>query len=332
MSERRDSTEQNKKKKKASSISRRSILRKSAAGAGLSVAGLAQPVFAQEDTDEDELGRLEALPEVQSILRELGLNEIPNGKSAKTTEVEGSTDVAVTEVELDYGTLQIGEFDGETNAAFTFDAENSSNTPEELSGVPSEADAWLIGSETGAVFVRTATEGERDAILSSVPAEDTETTLVYTRSDIDGFHVDVLDPIDDHETPVEAGVTTEKERTDSEFVRYEVSAADEDSSMVLSSTEIEPETISGPAREVARQAAIRLGFESVDHATDTCGVPMTSCALGILTDIPSCLRCAPACTAGMGISGGAICFLCVFGVCSWMLTGRDCINAVRCVN
>lgn len=109
MPKRQNPTEQNGKRTKASSISRRSILRKTAAGASTGIVGLSQPVFAREDTDTEYLEQLETLPKVQTVLTELNHNEIPHKEAAETTKIEGSIDVVVTEIEFGYGTLKIGK-------------------------------------------------------------------------------------------------------------------------------------------------------------------------------------------------------------------------------
>lgn len=330
-------------------LSRRNVLKKGALGTSIGITGLSQPVFAKEDTDDDELTRIERSAEVQSVLAELGYEKIPHRETAETKSFQGSVTMSLTEVDFGFGTLKVGEFSGETSASFAFTADSDSESrsrsrdgsedkldgspiPDEYSEIPSGTDAWLIGSESEAVFVRTGTDAERDAVLSNAPAKDIETTLVYTRSDTDGFYVDILDPEEALQLPENADVERQSIDTDDrEFLRYKVPVTSGAGSVAVQSGEVQTQAISAPAKEIAKEALQTVAFESLEEVEDGCGAASLDCALGVLLDIPSCMRCAPACTAGMGISGGVICLLCVFGICSWLLTGMDCAEAVDCL-
>lgn len=324
------------------SVSRRTVLRRTAAGASAGFAGVSSPVAARRDSKPDELRRLERTPEVGAILEELGYGSIPRKGTAETTSITADDlTLLVTEIDFGYGYLRIGRLNGETSAAFSFETDGESGDsggerpyvgggppmPEKYRSVPTDSDAWLVGSETGATFVRTATGRERRTILESIPASDTESTLVYTRSDIDGFRVDVLDDGDD------PSVTD----GDDGFRRYTVPTTEATavSSMsagfAVETSAVEVEWISRPARRVAREVAEQLGWASLQAVVDHCGIPVGSCVSGALGSISGCMRCAPACVGSPTGVGAVVCFLCVFGVCSHLLTGISCTNAVDCV-
>ncbi|WP_137289733.1 hypothetical protein [Natronorubrum halophilum] len=338
-------------------LSRRNILKQASVGAA-GIAGLSQPAFARRETSVDHVKRLESEAPVRSILRELGLSEIPHKDTAQTTELEGPVDLAVTEIDFEYGVLQIGTVNDETTASFRFvgggetpDRQAASgqagksrersrkgtqySVPEKYGELPAEADAWLLGSDTEAVFLRTATSHERQKILSDLPVNDTETTLVYTRSDIDGFRVDVVNHREDYH-----GVSKRDAAADSDdkgILRYTVpttgggSTTASTAGFAVASTQVEPQFISNPAKTVAKEIAKQLGFASLDAVSDHCGWAIGSCATGTLGSISGCAKCAPACLGSVSGVGAVICFLCVFGVCSHLLTGISCSQALDCV-
>lgn len=334
-------------------MSRRGVLKQGAAGASLGIAGFAQPVLAKRETEARRLAEIERRPAVQDLLEELGYEEFPRSADAETMEIEGSDlEFTATTVDFGFGTLKAGTIGETTTAAFEFHASEKRHSsrsirkhaaPSAYDSIPEGTDAWLLEGEDEPTFLRTATDEERGAVLDVVPASDSESTLVYTKSDIEGFHVDVLDP-DDATGPKKPTRTSKSGgaagvgSASHELVRYEVPTLEGAATIDPAKHEIEAHLISGiakrlssPAGTVAAEAAERAGFETLSAVTESCGPDMLSCALGILLDVPSCMKCAPACTAGMGVSGGAICFLCVFGICSWMLTGLDCVRAVDCI-
>jgi len=161
-------------------------------------------------------------------------------------------------------------------------------------------------------------------VLAVTPAADVENTLVYTGSEIDGFQVDVLDPDEGLEQRAETAATA-----DNEFVRYSVPTSGGSGAVAVEASRVEAEFISQPAKEIAKEALKQTTLTGINQVEDGCGVETFDCAISILGQISGCLKCAPACTAGMGVSGGVICFLCVFGICSWLLTGYDILRAVN---
>lgn len=342
-------------------VSRRDILKKTSIGATAGIAGVSQPVFAERNPDRDRLDGFESDPKVRSVLAELELDGIPRSATARTKEIEGPVNLAVTSIELEYGTLQIGELNGEMSATLLFgntdptDGKGKTDQsgkgrkhgrrshpnrtlPDQYSEIPAESDAWILGSRDGATFLRTATSEERRTILSQLPVADTETTLVYTRSDIDGFRVDVTNYREDHDDvadlDLDTGSTAEDETG---MIRYTVPTTKSVSVTALSmeatvaSRQIQPQFISNPAKTVAKEIAQQLGFASLDAISDHCGWAIGSCVTGTLGSISGCAKCAPACLGSVSGVGAVICFLCVFGVCSHLLTGVSCAQAMDCV-
>lgn len=344
-------------------VSRRSLLKKSAAGASAGLAGISQPVMAKRETEKDELEKLGTMPEVRSILADLGYDEIPTHESAVTVEIEiNDGKLTVVSVDFGYGSLQVGDLNGKTSAAFNFsdkmrpsvpgagkakgngvsrgrgEKNGHLSVPEKYSDIPAESDAWILGSETGTRFVRTATESERKEVLSSVSVRDGENTLVYTRSDIDGFRVDVMNPeVNELRGEVSVQVADEPDESDGGMLRYEVPAASSGSitsmsaGFVSASGGVEAQWISNPAKKVATEMAKELGFAGLDYVQDHCGWAIGGCVTGISGSISGCLKCAPACAGSVTGVGAVVCFLCVFGVCSHLLTGISCAQAVGCV-
>ena len=319
-----------------SGVDRRTMLK--GAGAGLGTVGgfgsVVQSALATRTPTDEELDRLESEPKVQTVLSELGLRRIPNRDTAEVRELDGDGfEIAMTTVEFSYGKLQVGRMGGKLDAAFAFEGA-AGDAPGQYGRMPEGVRAWLTASsETDTEFIRTATDRERDRLLAQVPTRDTEHVFAYTGTVTGGdFWIDVLD--DDALT---AAVDT-ADRDPGEGVRFIADAASVPSNLVtqeftdraLTGVETTVQK-TGAVSEIVQEVLQFLAIESLDAAIDGCGDEMLDCSLSILFQIPSCLKCAPACTAGMGISGGALCFLCVFGICSWMLTGYSCINAVDCL-
>lgn len=326
---------------KTNRVSRRKVLRNCATGAGIGISGLSSNAIAKRKTETTELRKFERTPEVRSILTELGLRRIPNEETAETTEVEGeSFSLRTIQVDLGYGDLLVGSVNGEVSAAFTFDDTTTVSTPSgEYDDIPAGVDAWLLGSEDGATFLRTATDTEREAALSTVSLNDAESTLVYTRSDIDGLRVDVLEPEEAGIDPDE--YDAERDKTDSttdsaevptnEFIRYKITPdTNAAGSISPASATYEPEAISGPAKVVAEKIIKTLGFAGLGELTDSCAVKAVGCVASFSGSIGGCLKCSPACLGGPTGVGAVICILCVFGVCSHLLSGISCANAMNC--
>lgn len=319
-----------------SGVNRRTMLK--GAGAGLGTAGglggMVQSALATRSPTDEELDRLEAEQKVQTVLSELGLRRIPNRDTAEVRELDGDGfEIAMTTVEFDYGTLQIGRMGEKLDAAFAFD-DATGRAPGEYGQMPEGVEAWVTASsETETEFIRTATDRERAELVTQTPTKDTDHVFAYTGTVTGGdFWVDVLD--DDALT---RSVDTE-ERGPGEGVRFVAGVASPPSSLVtqefsdraLATADVTVEK-TGAVSEIVSEVIQFIAIESLDAAVEGCGDEMLDCAISILGQIPGCLKCAPACTAGMGISGGALCFLCVFGICSWILTGYTCLNAVDCL-
>ena|GEM_PF-1416127 len=319
------------------SVNRRTMLK--GAGAGLGTAGglgsAVQSVVATRTPTDEELDRLEDKQKVQTILSELGLRRIPNRDTAEVRELNSDgADMAVTTVEFDYGTLQVGRIGDGVHASFTF--ENAAgNAPRQYGEMPPEASASLmLSSPTEVEFTRMATERERSAILSSIPVRDDESVLTYVGTHTDGdFWVDVRD---------ESAITETAETPrldDDEMLQYTVDAGmssqdivtDEHQFTDISANDISVDAISGPARAIADVVLDVLKVETIDELQDTCGDEIGGCVADLVGSLATCYKCAPACTVGASATAGIICFLCVFGICSQLLTGYSCGNAADCV-
>lgn len=329
------------KENKSDGISRRNVLRSCATGAGVGISGLSGNAIAKRGANGSELKEFERTAEVQSILEELGLNRIPRRGTAETTELDGeSFTLKTVQIDLGYGTLLVGSVDDEISAAFTFDSDAQKKAPnKKYDDIPTGVDAWLLGTEDEATFLRTATDEEREAALSAASLDDHESILVYTRSDIEGLHVDVLDPesvgISPDEYDVErVGADSTTDSTDvptTEFIRYNIIPEETTAASVSpESATFEPEFISSAAKVVAKKIIKSLGFAGLGSLTDNCAVKAVGCVASFSGSIAGCLKCSPACVGSPTGVGAVICVLCVFGVCSHLLSGVSCANAMDC--
>ncbi|APX95300.1 hypothetical protein BB347_01015 [Natronorubrum daqingense] len=332
------------------------MLKKSAVGASVGATGLSQSVIATRDTESDELEEFEALPEVQSILDKLGETGLPGVDAPETKELVGDTiELVVTEVEFEYGILQIGQINGETSAAFAFEWENPSNgegnphrrdegrgnahgrtnVPEQYREIPAGTTAWLLGDDDETVFRRTATDREREVALTEVQVSGDQEAVAYTESDVDGIFVNVFDTSEDelkawrYVLPAEDVATFDPESTEISSVGSPELIAHSDGVSGEVSVQFAHDNIPDP-REYAKDVI----ETTLPGAAGDCGYEAGECVAGIITSISSCYRCAPGCAAGSTGVGAVVCVACVFAMCSHVLTGTSCVGpngAVACL-
>lgn len=309
------------------------------AGAGLGTAGglgsMVQSVVATRTPTDAELDLLEGKQKVQTILSELGLRRIPNRDTAEVRELNSDvSNMAVTTVEFDYGTLQVGRIGDEIHASFSF--ENAAgNAPGQYGKMPEGTNASLMmSSPTEVEFIRMATERERSVILSSIPVRDDESVSIHVGTHTGGnFWIDVPDETAVVETAETPGLD------DDEILRYTVDAGmssqeimtNEHQFVDISQSEISVDAVSGPAKAIADVVLDVLKVETINELQDSCGDEIAGCVADLVGSLVTCYKCAPACTVGASATAGIICFLCVFGICSQLLTGYSCANAADCV-
>lgn len=333
-------------------INRRSVL-KNSIGAGLGAAGLVQPAIATRETTSDEIDWARSQPQVQLILDELGYDSFPEQATAETKELDTDKfDMKLVSIDLGYGKLNVGKVGDKTDASFYFNEDAASGgvtlpaigveppgstetaPRQKYQNLPQGADAWLLASEDETTFLRTATQTERQNVLTAIPGENHDETMVYTRSDLDGFQVDVFNSDDEPETA---------SMNNPEVSRYRVTpktgamsaAQPATSEFVFNNAEVEqlasPEFISRWGKEAAKELAQDLGFSTLDAILDSCGPDVAECVATMGSKIIGCTRCAPPCAGSPSGVGAVVCFLCVFGFCSQLLSAVPCANAAACV-
>jgi hypothetical protein len=317
------------------------MLRNCSVGTGAGIAGFGGNALAKKPAGKQMVKQLEKAPEVRSILRDLGLKRIPNANSAETMELSAeSFYFTATEIDFGFGDLLVGDVNGDISAAFSFADVSSVSTPSgRYDDIPAGSEAWLYGSDSGTTFLRTATDSERAAALDAVSVNDVESVIVYTRSDLTGLRVDVTDPevagvdasqyeLDRQYDPATVEAT---DAPTNEFVRFEITPdTAEAQSLSVESAEFQAASISGAARVVAQKVATSLGLASLGALTDSCEVKAIGCLASFVGSIGGCLKCAPACLGSPTGIGAVICVLCVFGVCSYLISGISCANALNC--
>ncbi|WP_396613649.1 hypothetical protein ACH9L7_18360 (plasmid) [Haloferax sp. S1W] len=324
-------------------ISRRKLLRNCSAGAGIGIAGLSGNALAAKPTEHKEIKKIEQSPEVRSILSDLGLNKIPNKHTAETAEINGDKlSLKTTKVDFGYGQLLVGDLNGDITTVFSLDETSQKQVPgDKYDNIPSGTEAWIYGSADGTTFLRTTTDTEREAALSTVSVKDVDSVITYIRSDINTLRVDVTDPeeagLDPTEYEIKNEPTTMGPESSStnvptnEFIRFEITLGGVDTaSFSPESTELQPASISGPARVVAQKVATSLGFASLGALTDSCEVKAAGCLASFIGSISGCIKCAPACVGSPTGIGIPICILCVFGVCGYLLSAYSCTVAMDC--
>lgn len=326
-------------------ISRRKLLRNCSAGAGIGIAGLSGNALAAKPAEHKEIKKLEQSPEVRSILAEFGLKKIPNKETAETAEVNGDNfSLKTTKIDFGYGDLLVGDVNGDITTVFSFDETSGKQVPgSKYDDIPSGTEAWIYGSADGTTFLRTATATEREAALSTVSVKDVDSVITYTRSDINTLRVDVTDPEEAGLNPAEyelksepttMGSVSESNSTDvptNELIRFEITPGGVDTaSFSPESAELQPASISGPARVVAQKVATSLGLGSLGALTDSCEVKAVGCLASFVGSISGCIKCAPACVGSPTGVGLIICILCVFGVCGYLLSAYSCSVAMDC--
>lgn len=329
-------------------ISRRDILKKSAVGAGAGL-GLTKPALAWEAAKPSDLKQLKTSPKVQSILTELGHEKIPQEAEKAEFTIGESNKYSATRVDLGYGTLMFGNFTGETSAGFEFADENRSQIKSsKYQNIPIGVDAWLLGKTDNAIFMRTATEQERDSILSSIPVDESDEPSIYTGSEISGFYVDVMEipdgleddlqAIDDAQHQSEELEDALEALEDAQRRRYHIGLEGKQT--------IEPMTAT--SRISRSDTKIRVNdittrgiiddikdlFGDVGAVVNDCGNTILGCVATIGASILGCSRCGPICTtAGTGV-GAVLCFGCVYLFCDYLLTAIACVGpggAVACL-
>ncbi|AGB17073.1 hypothetical protein Halru_2491 [Halovivax ruber XH-70] len=337
-----------------SGISRRNVLRASAGttSAAVGVAGLSELVTAH-DTNENKLTEIERIPEVRSILGELGYEELPQPDSAETVELEYDSIVAsVTVIDFGYGELHVGEADGQVVATFHFDANGSSITTgqhkpiKKYQKIPDGTQAWLEGSVTGTKFYRTTTKDEREYALSRLSLENKEDASVYATGRANSFYIDVprssiagnpSEPIGD---VARANTNAPQSADNGDIIRYKVTPTGTSIASIRSAgtshgaNDVGTMIISNPikkaAEKVARNIIKTLGWESADQVDDSCGSKVGGCLDGILSTL-DCLKCKPICLGSPTGIGAVLCIACVMVSCSQALNTKSCALAVNCI-
>jgi len=321
-------------------FSRRNIL-KGTVGAGIGTVGFSSEVFAKKPTDQEVFNKVRKSNKVQSILNELGEKNL-RYEGAETTELRGdSLSLKRVEFNLEYGSLLVGIVNGnQVDTAFEFNQESGRTAPNsEYSDIPKNTSAWLYANDDEVIFYRTATTKEKEAALSRIEKADDDNAIVYLMSGSANIYVEVPNPseeninTDDINYSQDSDIDAHKDpdRQTHEIVRYTIETTQEDatfspaSGMVLASG-----VIDDAAREIVETVIQEAGFAGLDVLTDTCADESIACALGIAGQVSGCLKCAPICATSITPVTGALCVLCLFGVCSWLLTGATCLGAVDC--
>ncbi len=307
-------------------ISRRSILRKSATGAGVAgVAGLGQSAAAWDDDPDIDVRQLSKLPQVRSILDELNIDTIPRSKSVERNELNlleqeseeaVSSDSTVLKVEFGFGELLVGERTGETNAFFTFSDESPTDgpdravynrLPEKYTEIPSETYAKLTGSAGDAVFTRMATDTERDAVIEDISIDSEETPRVFTGSEFDGFYVNLV-TVD--------GV-------DSQVRQFEV--VPKDDGTAAPDDGVVATAVADSEFSINYVGTITHDDITAEASAQCCGAWCQDCLEAIIWEVlASCRWCAPKCSAGATLPGAIACIGCVGMLCSSVLTTTYC--------
>lgn len=318
-------------------FSRRDILRNTA-GAGLAAVGMSQGVFAQKTVEQSQLSKLVQTPEMQSIVQELQLDGVTDTSRAEMRKFTGeSIDLTLTDIEFASGDLYVGKLNGDIDASFVFTyhqngtKRGSHSVPEKYRGIPQESKAALLGTEGGTIFVRTATPSEQSTALSSVPIDTDSTSVesqVYTRSNIEGFYVDVYHQPTDRDL-----TTTDQPRlADIDSERYQVSVRGGSAVAVTESDaladRVEPLDVTYQGSNVRVQGVI----DDAAGAFSDCGIDIVQCVGGLeASAIFGCSSCAAPCLGSPTGIGAVLCFACVFGTCSQILNAASCGLAVNCL-
>ncbi|SEL33539.1 hypothetical protein [Haloferax larsenii] len=323
-----------------SNFSRRSIL-KGTVGAGIGTAGFSSEVFAKKPPNQKVFNKVRKSNKVQSILDELGEKNLQY-EDAETTELSGdSLSLKRVEFDLGYGSLFVGLVnENQVDTAFKFDQESDRTAPNsEYSDVPKSTSAWLYAKKDNVVFYRTATSEEKKAALSRIEKANEDNAIVYLMSDSTNVYVEIPNPSEESISTDEINYSQDSDidalndpsQQTQKIVRYTIETTQEDGTFSPASATIQPSgVVDKAAREIAETVIKEAGFASLDELTDTCADETIACAVGIAGQVSGCLRCAPVCTTSITPVTGALCVLCLYGVCSWILTGASCIGAVDC--
>lgn len=295
---------------------------------------------AAEEVTSDELDRLEAEPDVRKILSELGEDGLPDPTKSEKRLVGDDASLTLIKIRFEYGTLTLGEYDGDVGAAFSFDEENLSKAPEQYRAIP-RTDASLVVIDGDVTFRRVATEKEEDLVLSAVDVEDEITTkTVYTGTDIDGFRADIRTNVPESggrgatSYLVEGGFLN---TFDSKQEAIEGSPPSTASS-ALTVTPVETGT-DGVESQVVASTLKRILIDWVEGYIATniservgpCGPSCTGCADWLISLALECRTCGPVCTAGATPLGAITCVLCVYAFCNDVLNMVDCARCGVCI-
>ncbi|ELZ89486.1 hypothetical protein C453_00380 [Haloferax elongans ATCC BAA-1513] len=176
----------------SSSFSRRNIL-KSAAGGAAGLSGLSQVPVAWAQPTESELDELEAKPNVQAVLSELGLDSLPDDMQKLSNSFGDGEDVVEFEIwegELSYGTLHVGQLDDLTNVVVEFSTDFRATAPRRYRSIPDGTEPLVSASEGEAFVKRSPTEGEKRAISDLLP--ESGSMVAYTATNQEGFQVNLV--------------------------------------------------------------------------------------------------------------------------------------------
>ncbi|ELY93190.1 hypothetical protein C482_19491 [Natrialba chahannaoensis JCM 10990] len=272
---------------------------------------------------------VEAISEVQSVLDELGYENIPRKYSAAKTDFGPEpNDATVTSVDFEYGALQVMEAGGSVLVNFTFesveDVPSSEYRSIPIESIPAESDAWLYGHENGTLLYRTATPDERDNVQSLFPDGDLSEASIYTHEDTDRFFVERTDE-----------KSLESDETDP--TSYHVSIENElvtpapESSDGIGTRVVSGNPVKEAAERIARQFAKSLGWNSLDGVTDECAAAIGGCLDGLWSTV-DCYKCRPVCALGLTGKAAVVCFLCVGATCVNLKSASGCATAARCVD
>ncbi|ARS90385.1 hypothetical protein [Natrarchaeobaculum aegyptiacum] len=290
-------------------------------GAGLGTVGLAQTAAAWEDTDPTEIRDVRKSDEVQAILDELDYNGSIAANAVEKrvdSDLPAEEDVAITtyRAELDAGTLYYVALETPI-AIFNFDRDGAElskrarqRIDERFHGLPTDSNV-SIHARDGTVSVRrTATEAERERVLSKISSDEHDNAVVVAESGLDGFVVNLV-YADDGEVE-SVGVYTAVPETD---VALETEALDEEIDLTVEF--VETTTLE----------------DEILPQMNGCGGICLDCAESIIFEILGrCRWCTSVCYVGMTPQGAVGCIGCVLLFCSSLLTTTNCALCADCID
>ncbi|MDF9746262.1 hypothetical protein [Natrinema salsiterrestre] len=311
--------------KGASGVSRRGLLRKSA-GTGLGVAGISQTAAAWETADPRDIKQIRRSSEVKAVLKELNSERLPKDGKTRTLTVDGRGEVTTTKVEFEFGTLRFGEFGDDRNANFTFDSITHPAVPSKFANIPEGTAPILIANGDDVTVSREATDRERDIVLSAVPERGDRAT-VSTRSDINGFRVNVAKNTSSIEDTEIKRYTVELPDSNFSPAVRDTSDRLEDGSELTVTNEVEIQGIKSKliGDYVEGVIASNLGDELHE-----CGSNCVGCADWIISLALDCRLCGPLCTSAASGAGAVLCGVCVYQFCTDVDAMVGCADCIAC--